>query len=158
MRASTLCYDWHVLGLQLGKETDQVAGRAAASKVQTRARRAGAAWNRHDTAAVRANLELAIEKGEPRLRVQYGGVKILHDLRHDDGTLLGAAMVLVHLEPPVLEVPLFAVAKRKEARPPALTCDCTRVCIPVGRHTCLLAATAGSGSKSAHDRARTPCT
>ena len=62
----------------------------AAARTQQLAARAGGAWNRHDTAAVRANLELAIEKGEPRLRVQYGGVKILHDLRHDDGTLLGA--------------------------------------------------------------------
>ena len=47
-------------------------------------RRAGA-WNRQARAAVRDNLELAIEMGEPRLKLNYGGLIILHQLVGDDG-------------------------------------------------------------------------
>ena len=61
----------------------------AAERTKVLAQRAGA-WNRHATEAVRANLELAIEKGEHRLRIDYGGLKILHDLQGGDGKPLGA--------------------------------------------------------------------
>ena len=60
----------------------------AAERTQAIAQRAGA-WNRHATEAVRANLEVAIEKGELRLRIDYGGLKILHDLTDEEGKPLG---------------------------------------------------------------------
>ena len=55
----------------------------AVARVQAEARRAGGAWNRHDAAAVRSNLELAREFGLPRLMIEYGGVRIRFDLQVD---------------------------------------------------------------------------
>lgn len=73
------------------RSRDALSPGEAAARTRALAQRAGAAWNRHDTAAVRDNLRLAIEMGEARMRVSYGSnLKILHDLRNDDGTLLGA--------------------------------------------------------------------
>ena len=51
----------------------------AVARAQTTARRAGAAWNRHDTAAVRANLEIARELRVPRLLLDYGGLRFRFD-------------------------------------------------------------------------------
>ena len=51
----------------------------AAVRTQTTVRRAGAAWNRHDTAAVRANLEIARELRVPRLMLDYGGLRFRFD-------------------------------------------------------------------------------
>ena len=75
---------------------DALSPGEAMARARALTQRAGCAWNRHDTAAVRANLELAIEMGEPRMRVHYGnGLKILHDLRKEDGTLLGGVRRVV---------------------------------------------------------------
>ena len=67
----------------------------AAARTQHIAQRAGGAWNRHDTAAVRANIGLAIEIGSPRLRIEYGGLKILYQLVDDLGIPLGGVAKVV---------------------------------------------------------------
>ena len=59
----------------------------AVARTQTAARRAGGAWNRHDTAALRANLGAAREAGLPRLMLEYGGLRFRYDLQHQDGAV-----------------------------------------------------------------------
>ena len=59
----------------------------AVSRTQTAARRAGGAWNRHDTAALRANLGAAREAGLPRLMLEYGGLRFRYDFQLQDGAV-----------------------------------------------------------------------
>ena len=58
---------------------------AAAARVQTQARRAGGAWNRHDTSSVREVIEVARELRLPRVFVEYGGLRFRFDLQVEDG-------------------------------------------------------------------------
>lgn len=53
------------------------------------ARRAGSAFNRHDKAAIRASIEVAMEMGHARCFVEYGGLRIRFDL--DGGVGAGSA-------------------------------------------------------------------
>lgn len=59
----------------------------AVARTQTAARRAGGAWNRHDTAALRANLGAAREAGLPRLMLEYGGLRFRYDFQLLDGAV-----------------------------------------------------------------------
>ena len=56
------------------------AGAAAAEKVQTAARKAGHGWNQHCTSFVEANIDAAIKRRQPRVMVEYGGLRARHDL------------------------------------------------------------------------------
>ena len=53
------------------------------------ARRAGSAFNRHDKAAIRASIEVAMEMGHARCFVEYGGLRMRFDL--DGGVGAGSA-------------------------------------------------------------------
>jgi len=53
------------------------------------ARRAGSAFNRHDKAAIRASIEVAVEMGHTRCFVEYGGLRMRFDL--DGGVGAGSA-------------------------------------------------------------------
>tara|TARA_B110000046_G_scaffold178676_1_gene206802 strand:- start:19 stop:846 length:828 start_codon:yes stop_codon:yes gene_type:complete len=57
----------------------------ALERVQTAARRAGGAWNRHDKSSLRDALEVARELDLPDVKLEYGGLRFRFDLRPGGG-------------------------------------------------------------------------
>ena len=53
----------------------------ALARVQTAARRAGGAWNRHDASSLRDALMVARELGLPDVKLEYGGLRFRFDLQ-----------------------------------------------------------------------------
>ena len=83
------------------KNRNMAAQRGAASspgdavaQTQAAVRRTGAAWNRHDTAAVRANLELARELRVPRLMLDYGGLRFRYDILSEGQSVVQPAVIV----------------------------------------------------------------
>ena len=65
-------------------------GGVALERVQTAARRANGAWNRHDKSSLRDALEVSRELGLLDVKLEYGGLRFRFDLRPGGGAITTA--------------------------------------------------------------------
>ena len=64
-----------------------VEAAAAKIKVQTVARRAGAAWNSHDRRALKDGVQVGLELGLAHVFAEYGGLRLRFDTQTKDGVV-----------------------------------------------------------------------